>query len=90
MKVQPIFLHISKTLPLQVRINILQWNSQGIIANKKAELMDLLSKEKPDVLYIQETMLSIQTNFNLKYYSGLLKERHTNYRAHGGVRIFIQ
>ena len=47
------------------------------IANKKSELMGLISEEKPDVLCIQETILSKQTNFNLKYYNGLFKEGHT-------------
>ena len=51
--------------------------------------MDIIAKEKPDVLCIQETMLSKQTNFNLKNYNGLIKEGHTNIRAHGGVGIFI-
>ena len=69
--------------------NIIQCNGQGI-ANKKAELMDLLPKEKPCVLYIQETMPSEQTNFNLKNYNGLFKEGHIKYRTHGGVPILIQ
>ena len=51
--------------------------------------MYLISKEKPDVLCIQETMLSKQTNFNLKNYGGLFKEGHTKIRAHRGVAIFI-
>ena len=34
-------------------------------------------------------MLSIETNFNQMYYNGLFKEGRTNYRAHGGVAIFI-
>ena len=33
-------------------------------------------------------MLSNQTKFTLKYYNGLFKDRHTKYRAHGGVAIF--
>ena len=49
--------------------------------------MDLMSKEKSDVLFIQETMLSKQTNFIWKNYNGLFKEGHTNYGAHGGVAI---
>ena len=68
--------------------NVILLNSQGI-ANKKTELTYLISIEKPDVLCIQETMFSKQTNFNLKNYKGLLKEGHTNYWAHGGVAIFI-
>ena len=51
--------------------------------------MDLISKEKTDVLCNQETMLSKQTNFNVKNYNGIFKEGHTNYRAHGGVATFI-
>ena len=51
--------------------------------------MDLISKEKPDVLIIQETMVSNQTNFNLNYYNGLFKEGHTNCRAQRGLAIFI-
>ena len=51
--------------------------------------MDLISKEKPDFLCIQETMLSKQTKLNLKNYNGLFKEGHMNDRAHGGVAIFI-
>ena len=51
--------------------------------------MDLISKELPDVLCIQETMISKQTNLNLNYYNVLFKEGHTNRRAHGGVVIFI-
>ena len=66
----------------------MQLNSHGF-ANKKTELIDLISKEKPDVLCIQENMLSKHTNLNLKKYNGLFKEGHTNYRAHEGVPIFI-
>ena len=51
--------------------------------------MDLISKEEPGVLCIQETMLLTQTKFILKYYSGLLKEEHINYRAHGEAPNFI-
>ena len=69
--------------------NIIQCNSKGI-ANEKAELMELISKEKSDALCIQETMLLKQTNFNLKNYNGLFKEEHPNHRAHGGVAIFIR
>ena len=47
----------------------------------KAELMDQRSEEKQHVLCIQETMLSKQTNFNLKNHNGLFKEGHTNYRT---------
>ena len=68
--------------------NVLQWNSQGI-TNKKADLVDLKSKEKSDVLCIQEIMLTKQTNLSLKNYNGLFKEGHTNYGAHEGVAIFI-
>ena len=56
-------------------------NIRGIAKNKQ-ELVDIIAKEKPDVLCIQETMLSKQTNFNLKNYNGLFKEEHTNIRAH--------
>ena len=51
--------------------------------------MDLIAEEKPNVLCIQEVILSNQTNFNLNNYNGLFKEEHTNIRAHGGVTIFI-
>ena len=52
------------------RKSIIQLKNQRF-ANKKAELMKLISKEKPDVVCIQERMLSNQANFNLKYYNGL-------------------
>ena len=51
--------------------------------------MDIIAKEKPDVLRLQETLLSKQTNFKLKNYKGLLKEGHTYIRASGGVAYFI-
>ena len=51
--------------------------------------MDIIAKEKPDVLCIRETMLLKKTNFNLKNYKGLFKEKHTNIRAHGEVAIFV-
>ena len=51
--------------------------------------MDLISKGKPDVLCIQETVLSKQINFNLKNYIGLFREGQKNYRSHEGVAIFI-
>ena len=63
-------------------------NSQGI-SHKKAELMDLKTREKSDDLYIQENMLQNQTIFNLINYNELFKEGHTNYRAHGGVAVII-
>ena len=60
----------------------MQWNSL-VIANKKAELINVTSKEEPYyVLCILEAMLSKQTNLILKYYIGLFKEGKTNYRAH--------
>ena len=68
--------------------NIIQCNIQGI-ANKKEDLVELIAKEKTDVPCIQETMISTQTNFNLKNYIGMSKKGHTNYREHGGVAIFI-
>ena len=51
--------------------------------------MDLIAKEKPDVLSIHETMLSKQTNSNLKNYNEFFQEGHTNIRAHEGVATFI-
>ena len=51
--------------------------------------MDIIAKEKPDALCIQETTLSKQKNFNLKNYNGLFKEGQTKIRANGGVAIFI-
>ena len=51
--------------------------------------MDLIAKEKPYVIYIKKTMLSKQINFNLKNYKGIFKEGHTNYRAYGGVGVFM-
>ena len=67
--------------------NFIQWNSQGF-ANKKVEIMDLISKAKPDFLCIQDTILSNRTIFNLKDYNGLFIG-YINYRAHGGAAIFI-
>ena len=40
--------------------NIIQWNIQ-VIGKKNARLVDLIAKEKLDVLCVQETMLSKQT-----------------------------
>ena len=68
--------------------NFIQWNSQGI-ANENTELLDLIAKEKPDVLCIQKTIIPKQTNFKLKYYIGVFKEGHINYWAHWGVVICI-
>ena len=67
---------------------MIQCDSQGI-PNKKAELMHLIFKQKPDVLFIQETMQSKLANFDLKNCNELIKQGHTNYRAHAGVTIFI-
>ena len=67
--------------------NIMPWKNQGI-ENKKAELVDLIAKEKPGILCNQETMLSKQKDFNLKNYIGLLNG-HTNYQAHEVVAIFV-
>ena len=68
--------------------NIIQWKSQGF-ANNTSELMDLISKEKSDVLCIHEAMLSSQPNFNLRYSNGLFKGGHKNQRTHGRVANFI-
>ena len=51
--------------------------------------MDLISKGKTDVLCIQETMLSNQTSFNLKFHKRLFKKVHTNYQAFLIVAKFI-
>ena len=66
----------------------MQRNIQGK-SQKKQEVVELIAKEKPAVLYIQEIMLSKQTNFSKNNYNGLFKEGHINRRAHGGVAIFI-
>ena len=68
--------------------SIIHWNSQGT-ANKKADLFYLISKEKPDVVGIQETVLSSQSNFSLMYYNRLYNEGHANYWAQRGVAFFI-
>ena len=68
--------------------NFIQWNIQGI-SQKKQELVNLIDKEKPALLCIQENMLQKRTNFNIKNYNGLLKEGYINRLADGGVAIFI-
>ena len=59
------------------------------MSQKKEELVDLTVKEKPAVIFIQESMLSKQTSFNIKNYTGLFKEGHITRHAHGVVAIFI-
>ena len=51
--------------------------------------MDLISKEKLEVFFIQETILPTQKNFITKYFKLLYKARHTNYGTHGRAEIFI-
>ena len=67
---------------------ILQWNCQGI-SNKKAEVCDLIDKSKPEILCVQETMLSKDSTFRIKHYTMLHKEGHRQHRWHGGTAIFI-
>ena len=77
--------HKSKGLAFQVQIS---YNGKAKELQTRRQLVDLVSKEKPDVLCIQETMLTKQANFNLKNYNELLEE-HTNYRAHRAVAMII-
>ena len=68
--------------------NIIQRNNQRT-SQKKQELVDIVDKENPAILCIQETMLTKQTNVSIKDYNGLSKEGHITRRPHGGVEIFI-
>ena len=67
---------------------ILQWNCQGI-GNKKSELCDIIERKKPDIICIQETMLSKNTQFGIKNYTMIHKEGHLSHNWHGGAAIFI-
>ena len=50
--------------------NIISLNSQGI-PNKKHESLDFISKFELGILFIQETILRKQSNFNIKHNDGL-------------------
>ena len=43
---------------------ILQWNCQRI-SDKISELCDVVDKQKPDIVCIQETMFSKNTHFTI-------------------------
>ena len=68
---------------------ILQWNCQGISLKKKSEVCDLIEKLKPEILCIQEIMLSQISTFSINNYTLLHVEGHKLRRSHDGTAIFI-
>ena len=69
-------------------LNVIQWNSQGIMS-KKDELLQLVNDHQPMIIAIQETMLHQNNNFRLPNYSSVMKPGTFNRRSHGGVAIFV-
>ena len=68
---------------------ILQWNCRGIRANYE-ELLLLLNKFNPKVVYLQGTFLKDKNQLNIKHfqsYNHLYKDGH---RASGDVSILVR
>ena len=68
---------------------IIQWNCRWIKANYE-ELLLLLNKYKPQVVYLQETFLKDKNQLNIKHfqsYNHLYKDGH---RASAGVSILVR
>ena len=68
---------------------ILQWNAQSIIAHGN-ELKHYIfnSKEKPDIICVQESWLKNSITYKLDNYTVVRKDR--NFARGGGVCIFIK
>ena len=72
----------------QTNKRILQWNVRGIRANA-AELTILLSFFVPLVVALQETKLSPDTNYSVKYYTTYRRDVRHHSVAHGGVALLV-
>jgi exonuclease III len=68
--------------------SILQWNCRGLKSNYN-DLLLLLSKFSPNVLCLQETMLSPKDNISIKDYSLYNYICTSNARTSGGTSIAI-
>lgn len=68
---------------------IIQWNCNGIKYHYP-ELKEILIRENPFCLCIQETHLKQNENFTLRHYKSFKLNINTVQRAHGGAAIFIK
>ena len=46
------------------QLKIISTNMNGLL-NKKTELMDLINRQKPDIVFVQETLLKSRHTFTL-------------------------
>ena len=65
----------------KINLKILQWNIRSVRANKD-DLINLVKKEDPDIILLNETWLDTSTNFQLNSYISVRQDRIDGY---GGV-----
>ena len=53
------------------------------------DILDFISKGKPDILNNHEMKLPKQSNFNIQHSNSLIEEEHVNFRAHEKVAILV-
>ena len=76
-----------RTIDKETTLNIAHWNAEGI-RKKKPELQNFLSKEKIDVLCVQETHLNEQHRFSIRGYQTFRNDREN--RIKGGVLTLVK
>jgi len=71
------------------KINILQWNINGILNNIN-DLQVIIQERDPHIMCFQETHLKSGEDFPLKKFSHLKKPNSNALHASGGVAVYIK
>ena len=79
----------AKTKPTEPprKLNILQWNAEGIM-KKKRDLAERMEKEKIDIVCVQETHLNVSHRFQVRGYETFRVDREGRHK--GGVLMLVR
>ena len=69
------------------KLNILQWNAEGIM-KKKRDLAERMEKEKIDIVCAQETHLNVSHRFQVRGYETFRVDREGRHK--GGVLMLVR
>ena len=75
-----------RKITINADLNIAHWNANGI-RNKKGEVMDFISRNKIDILLLNERRLNEKQKCNIPGFKNFRKDRPANIAA-GGVAIY--
>ena len=72
------------------KLKIISWNANGINSKNKLDLLiNLIIKEKIDIILLNETRIRKNKNLKIKGFTTIRRDRNDN-SGHGGVAIFIK